>query len=235
MVISSFVKKMPHPPPQTLHRARIIALADETPLKTMKNKNQYRRPFASALIALGTLTSSATGAVLVTISDNGTDLSMTAVGTIDLTGFSPSTTPTFNFLAVNAGVAPTINEGVYGWETDPSATASDEYIATTVSGSLTGTGGAFPATSVTAPFPFWVAGISGALYLPTGAPVTSSVNNTATFAGVTLASIGMFPGESQVYTFGQETVTFTTVVPEPSSSLLLGFAGLGLISRRKRK
>jgi len=70
---------------------------------------------------------------------------------------------------------------------------------------------------------------AGSIYTPN----TTWTWNNNTLAGIGLGSLTT--AEEVVYTSaGGDTISFVSKVPEPSSTLLLGLGGLGLILRRKR-
>lgn len=136
-------------------------------------------------------------------------------------------------LGANAGVGPTFNQ-VFGWETGPNSLR----YAVNVSGTLTGTASAFPATSTSASLPFFFRLLNGSqLALPAGSSPVGTVDNTAFFAGHTLASLGMVAGESVTITWnGGSAVIQTFPVPEPGSALLMLLgAGSATVVRRRRR
>ena len=102
---------------------------------------------AAALITFGLPAGGANAAIIVNITDNRTDLIMTASGSFDLT--NASITSDTSGLGANAGVGPTFD--AYGWDTGEGT--STRYVVT-FSGSLTGFASVFPADSTTTNVPF---------------------------------------------------------------------------------
>lgn len=194
----------------------------------MKIQTRVNATLAATLITFGALVGGANAAIVMTITDDGTDLTMTATGSYDFSAVGDNGTD--KVFGVNAGVTPTL--GGYGWET----TANTLSLTVSYSGSLTGSSNAFPATSVTTTNPFYFDTGGSVIRFAAGAPLTGTVNETAIFAGVTLASLGMVAGESVSVTWTGDSATIqtTTPVPEPSSSLLFGLGALGLVVRRRR-
>ena len=183
---------------------------------------------AAALISFGSLVGGVNAAIVISITDDGTNLTMTATGTYD---FSLLTSTSGSILGANAAVAPTISSGGYGWEAN-----GVRYTLLPFSGILTGTVNAYPATLVTTTNPFWIDVRNSQISFRTGTLAVGSVNESAIFNGVTLASLGMVPGESISATWnGGDSITIQTFpVPEPSSALLFGFAAIGFAARRRR-
>jgi hypothetical protein len=184
------------------------------------------RRLAVACLAVLFVSDRADAEIIMTISDNGTDLTMTATGSYDVSSLEPSIGNTF--LGVNAVVVPT--KGNFGWDT-ASEEGSKEYSVEFI-GDLTGTGGAAPATSTTGTSPFFFLQTESILSLPGGAPSTGEVNETAVFAGVTLASLGMVAGESMNVVWEGDSAVIQTI-PEPASLGLIGLvSGCIYFSRR---
>ncbi|WOO43175.1 PEP-CTERM sorting domain-containing protein [Rubellicoccus peritrichatus] len=157
--------------------------------------------------------------VNIVLSDDGVNLTMTAQGSLDFSSLTPvdSSTP----LGANAYVSPGFK--VYGW--DYGADGGDRY-AVSVSGTLTGMGQTNnPADAVGTTTPFAVIGDAMSnnvfVYVPPGSPKTiAGIDNTATFNGVTLSSLGMVAGESITFSWADDSIQVMTV-PEPSSYALV--------------
>ena len=187
---------------------------------------------AATLITFGSLAGGANGAITLNITDNGTDLIMTASGSFDLTN-APAKASTSG-LGANALVAPPLD--AYGWET---GAGTSTHYDVTFSGSLAGTANAFPADFTTVTVPFWVDFDQALLVFQNGV-VNGSVNESATFNGITLSDLGMIGGESVTASWGlasideQITINVGSAIPEPSSALLLGLGALSFAARRRR-
>jgi hypothetical protein len=89
---------------------------------------------------------------------------------------------------------------------------------------------------------FSIYGLGGDLFLPHGYVSGSQLNNVATFSNETIEDLGLIPGSTFTYTFGNgadaDSVVFeVAAVPEPSTwaMMILGFAGIGFAAYRKRK
>lgn len=182
-----------------------------------------------ALLALGLMASSAHGAIVMTIFDDGTNLTMTATGTYDLSGVTPINSFESDFNS--AFVTPYFFGGLYGWS------VGNNVLSYQVSFSASFTAGAAlstpPPTSLSTNTPFYFQYLStGALSGPVirfaqGTPSIGSVNETAFFANTTLADIGMVAGETVTVSWsGDSAIIQTTAVPEPSPLL---FAAVGVL------
>lgn len=184
---------------------------------------------ALAALAIIAAAPQACAAISVVISDNGTDLTMVATGSYDLTN---ALLIGNGGVGVNAVVLPAIGGGFYGWETTDDGFA----YSAVYTGTLAGTGNAYGAITASANIPFHVVRGFDYITFGFGAPTMGTVNNTATFANTTLASLGMVAGQSMTGTWGlggaDETITITTV-PEPSALLLSALGSLFFL-RRKR-
>lgn len=168
--------------------------------------------------------------IIMTISDDGTDLTMTAIGTYDNTGLVDLSDVQ---LGVNAMIGTA--QCCHGWDTGlPSLAYFANY-----SGSLTGTASTFPtpANVVATTNPFWFWHNSDRIVFQTGSPLIGSVNESATWNGLTLSSLGMVAGESVAVTWGNnkgtiQTSASTPTIPEPSTMILFGSGLAGLIGWR---
>jgi hypothetical protein len=176
------------------------------------------------------LASSAHAAVIIDITQQGSDVVVTGSGTIDSTDLLPST-------PLGAG-----------GNIDPS---SASVLAGPISGNLSlrewqgingptsfGNGPGAVATSGSGDL-FGVAGLSGYLYLPGNYSSGVSLSATDTYSSSTISGLGLTPG-TYVYTWGTgadaDSLTVQIGVPEPSTwaMMILGFLGLGWMTYRRR-
>jgi hypothetical protein len=190
------------------------------------------RPFFFLLfvLAAGLLPSTVPAAFVFQLSQVGPDVVVTGSGTLNLTALSPpfgsgsgasGILPNGAVLAVNpAGISLTGHAGFSG----PSSWGS---------GSLT------TATSSSGD-PVVISGGSGALFLAPTYVSGSPLSNSMIFTNTTFSDLGFTPG-TYIYTWGSaasaDSLTVTTVVPEPATWALLGLGvvmlpGLTLRSRR---
>jgi MYXO-CTERM domain-containing protein len=191
-----------------------------------------KRGLNSLLIAMFAIlflaTNASYGAFILSITDDGTDLTMKATGSYDLTGIGSAGGLQ---LGVNAAVAPAISGGLYGWESEPNT----KYVPVAFSGNLTGTSNALTADFVSTTTPFNLNIGNNAIYLPTTASLTGTFDNIAIFEGVTLASLGMVAGETINVTWQGDSAIITTVnTPEPATATLALLGLGGLMMRRRR-
>jgi hypothetical protein len=169
----------------------------------------------------------ANGEIIMTISDDGSDLTMSATGTYDLSGLGAEV-GTIR-MGRNAIVGTT--KGTFGWDTETELGSKEYFIE--FFGILTGTGSTDPAASTTGTTPFFVYMPTGMLSFPFDAPQSGIVNQTAIFTGVTLASLGMVPGEEVVGFWGENNIILIQTIPEPVSTGLIGLL-IGCLSLSRR-
>lgn len=196
----------------------------------MKDILKSVRNFAAILIVFGSFAGGVNAAILMTITDNGTDLTMTATGTYDFS----SMTPNFDggsALGANAMVGPSVS-GVYGWETG----AGQNVFTVSYSGVLIGSSFAFPADSTSVTIPFYFVVSNSEIRFSSTTPLVGSVNESAIFSGTTVAGLGMVAGESVTITWAGDSATIQTLsIPEPSSTLTYGVAALGFLAVHRRR
>jgi hypothetical protein len=193
----------------------------------------------ASLLALATVLAAAApahAAYTVTFSQTGPDVVASGNGTIDIDGLvfagsgvsvPPQVAP---YLATEAtGAAAPLN-GYSGTTSGPSSFGSGAATDAT-----TGTG---DSVAIEAP-----GGAGGLIYVPQGYVSGAPLSNTATYAGQTLASLGLTTPGSYVYGFGSGanadtftvTVGGTPAIPEPASLALLGTGLFSLVLIRQRQ
>lgn len=205
---------------------------------------QFAKACAAALAVLaGFALSPAQAGLVFTFAEVGSDVVMTATGSVDLTD-------------LNANANQTWSAGSNGVQ---SGASNNEYVATGVPGNtttpytttFTTVGGSFGERAFLAPNSVSgdIAGfLDGAatdfVWVPAGYVSGTALNGTSTFNNTTLAGMGLIPGD---YTWGwsgasPDTITVSvSAVPEPSTLALcgvavagIGFAGVRRLRRRGR-
>jgi len=183
-----------------------------------------------AVMLSAAFTQQAEGAVIVNITQSGSNVVESGSGTLNLTALA------FQFnLSFNSGVFPGVGEAEVG----PSGSHSfDSYVTTTGPTSF-GSSVITALSSGTGDF-FGVNGTSHDLFVPHGYVSGASLSGTSTFNSTTLSSMSLTTG-TYVWTWGSgataDSYTLnvgSAATPEPGSLGMLG-AGLlagGLIKRR---
>ncbi len=188
------------------------------------------RAIALAAIAWATVPC-AQAAFTFTIDQVGNDVVVTGAGTLDLSLLAPFRTIKLNSSDINPNSAEIA--------IDPVATMT-VYQGINGPTSFTNTTGEYLASS-TAGYAIALFGFSQEIAVDSSYVSGTSVANTATFTGATLAEMGLTPGTTYSYTFGfggsaEPNELTVVVVPEPRSSLLLitGSALLLFVCIRRR-
>ena len=171
------------------------------------------------------------GLITMLITDNGTDLTMTATGDYDNTGLT-------NLGAIQVGVKAFVFSGsqYYGWDIIGTRFAADHI------GVLTGTGSVSThiLSDISGNTPFWFNGNND--YIVFGSALIGTVNQSAVINNATLSSLGMLEGESINVTWGDNQLIIMTTpinkqvpVPAPSTLAALALGLIGLASIRFEK
>jgi hypothetical protein len=180
------------------------------------------------LLLVAALATKVQAAVIITAAqtDSSVVFSTSSGGSLNLTGLS--------FNRVSSSQAQVCSAcGTLGVGGVGSSEAGDTYGVVTVPGS-TGTFG----TDSTTTFPSSVTGdllflnVSGVLYLPSGYTSGDPISANATYAGESLASLGLNPG-SYTWSWAGDSVTLN-IVPIPPAVWLFGSA-LGLLGWTRRR
>jgi PEP-CTERM motif len=195
----------------------------------------YIRLFAAALFGFAALSTSARAALVIDITQQGSNVFVSGSGTIDTTdlGFAGAT-----------GFSLAIISPVGGYTLIGTTGRLDQYDG--ISGPLSfGSGNLLAASTASGDnFGFDANNGSGVLYTPMGYTSGAALSGTATYDNQTIATLGLTDG-SYVYTWGtgvhadRITLDVRTVsaVPEPSTwaMMILGFVGVGAMTYRRRK
>lgn len=165
-------------------------------------------------------------AVLVTLQEIGSTVVMTATGTYNFTGVARTSD-----LGIGLPAVFRADSLIFGWET-----ATNSAYTGTFTGVVTGNTTLASANTFNSTIPFYVSGTAGGpgtFFLKDGMPLSSSVNNTATFNNQSFNSLGLTPGQSTTLNLAGGNSLTLSIIPEPSSALL-GTLGLLASLRRRR-
>lgn len=206
--------------------ARFIVYDNSLLYSKIKYSAAVIKRFILSLLAIGLLTSAAKGDMILTLSDDGFNLTMTLTGDYDFSDLTPASESGLGFPAL---IVP--SAGIFGWETGDAPGYTVTY-----SGSLSGTGVAFDPTSSSVTTPMWFYTSQSTIYLSSAFPTVGTVNNTAVFSGVTLASLGMIAGQTMTATWqgGSATISTIQAVPEPSTWALVAVGSVVAFWRLRR-
>lgn len=194
-----------------------------------------------ALFLSGLFGGTAQALIIISITDDGSDLTMTATGSYDFTGTASAAAP--DYVPEGAYLAPQSGVEIYGWSGGLGAVAPATIFPVVKSGILTSDPGAITTTDIETTFPmiFLLNAASNYVQVVDTAPLSGTVNESALFSGETLASLGMVAGQSITVTWDGDNldptmrmaIIQTSPIPEPTSAVLLGSLALGLLARRR--
>ncbi|SIO13488.1 PEP-CTERM protein-sorting domain-containing protein [Parasphingorhabdus marina DSM 22363] len=184
--------------------------------------------FSAAAFALS---SAANAAIIINIQESGSDVVGTATGTLDLTGLTDLGTIPIR-LAVR---------GTPGYFGGGSNGAVQAYTGITGPANW-GPGSLTDATSSSGDMFAFNPRFSGSprVFVPIGYTSNSAISSSSTFAGETLASLGLTEG-TYLYNAPNDTITVIIgnvrgAVPEPATwaFMILGFGAIGGAMRRQK-
>lgn len=185
-------------------------------------------------LAAGTATSG-NAAIIVTMVESGGDVVATGSGTANLTGLTLFSSPTAVLFGKNASA------GVLILGPGPSQGLASIYKGISGPASFGATGTDLASSGLGDVMGVSFSGADDLLLLPVGYVSGTALNSSLTFAGDTLASLGVTPG---IYVWnwgsGADADSFTlsignvTAIPVPSALSLLAFPLAGLFFSRRR-
>jgi len=188
----------------------------------LKPFSSWRFFTVAVFLSAALLGPAARAAIIINISQSGSDVVATGTGSILL----PSVSPPIG--GGNAAVIASIDTILVGH-----GGATNQYNGILTGPGAFGPGGPVPATSGSGDF-FGIAE-TGDLLLPSGYVSGNPLSGSATWTNATLASLGLIEGQ-YIFTV-QDTLDTITLnigaVPEPSSLALLGLGALGLFALRR--
>lgn len=180
---------------------------------------------------------SARGAILISITESGSDLIVTTTGSADIGLFpvrdlSLGSTANFSaqsnqFVAFGAGLTQDtwLGSSVPGWSFVDGGLASKGIQLNAPVVSLVSGGADFGFRP------------DGVLYLPGNYVSGSTVDQVLRVSGESFSSLNLSPGESAIYSWdtatGRDSITMV-VVPEPSHALLVLVGSISMAMRRRR-
>ena len=190
--------------------------------------------FLFVILALAFVPTLAPAAMLLTITQSGNDVTLSAQGSLNITGL----TTTSSFTSSAGVIVPASGIARPG----SSSQVALAYYNTPFNGpSSFGTGSLrFPDSGTGNPFGPAMLGASGVLGVPMGYTSGALLSGSSLYTNSTLSSLGITPG-TYIYTFNTganaDTYTITAAVPEPSTWALLGLgtAGAGWVTLRRRR
>jgi hypothetical protein len=203
----------------------------------LEGENMKRLAFLVSVLGLLGGAGQAKADLIITVSQNGSDVVANGSGSLNFLGLSFST---FNFSApyMNASA------GTMLLGQQPNTQYTDVYTGNITGPTSFGPGGLFSATSGTSTAPNNTnAGIDGAdheLFVPGGYGAGSPFTVSSTWANTTIAGLGLTPG-SYTWTWGSggnaDSLTLNVAVPEPASMTLFAIGSVGVLGfygRRRR-
>lgn len=189
---------------------------------------------AAALITFGSLAGGANAAVIVSVSDNGSDLLFEWSGSLELGGLPSSGTlsgTTYNWMTPSLPRMHGLSGAIEYYDFQ-SLTLTSFGTGTDLLSNGSSSGDSFGIT-----IPSGTPGDTpGRVYVPSGY-TNQTLEGTLMFTGETMSSQGIDLSTPVVFDFGLAVGTVTiqaAVIPEPSSAFLIGLGALGFVMRRSR-
>ena len=190
------------------------------------NKQKILCHFALAALAAVCLPRPAKASFIINIAQSGPDVVATGSGSLNVSGLTNGGTHTS---VINGFIGPS-GDVIELDTTGSQYTAYNGSIAIGPSNLGPAASGPFT-TSFTGDVVGIQPGLPGVVVVPDGYASGSALSDSATWAGTTIAGLGLTPG-TYVYSWGTgpsaDTLTLNVTAPEPGSMALIALGGLGL-------
>jgi PEP-CTERM motif len=192
----------------------------------MKSLFNTSRRLAVTLLIVGVLAGGANAALIINMTESNGMVTVDIDGSLDLSGAT--------LAVINGKTNGVIPNGLWYIASGSGSAEVSGYLLTSFDGSF-GDSQSFIQPDMTSGDDVGIFQNAGnsIVFVPNGYVSGSSISSSMTFAGQTISSLGATLGTYN-YAIPDDTITLNiSIVPEPSSALLLGLAASGLVVRRR--